>query len=116
MTQPIREEPCHVCGEVSGLFPELINSRGTVKETFPLEHEVSCYACEQCDKKFDFLCDFHHHNEEHGDSGRQYIQISMCGTFSRMEISTVLKSMDKVLNVEYPYSSWFKHEDYYDLN
>ena len=83
-----------------------------MKVTFPVEHNVYCYSCDQCYAKFDFLCDFHHHIQEHSENGRQYIQISFCGKYSRKEVSTTLTSIDNVLSVEYPdIDSWVRREE-----
>ena len=77
-----------------------------------MEHDVSCYYCEQCSDKFDFLCDFQNHIQEHSESGRQYVHISICGKFPRKEVKKAFESMDNVSSVEYPdIDSWVSREE-----
>ena len=84
--------------------PELLNSRQvvTIEGCPPPKYEVPCYVCEQCNDKFDFLCDFRYHLINHSESGRQYVEIFLCGEFPRAEVKEEIKNLDFVIKVEYP--------------
>ena len=106
MNHPIREKQCHECEQLSCANPELINYRKvvTIEDCLPPKYEVACYVCEQCNEKYDFLCDFQYHLVNHSESGRQYVEIFFCGEFSREAVKNEIKNQDFIINVQYPLS------------